>query len=327
MHRSRLAEAYFKSLALPGFEVSSSGVEALVYTPHQKSVFTNEVVKHHPELKSTFNPARTQTSTELLEEQDVVVCLDKSVFEDAIRWYGLDSRKTQVWHVTDIDRRVHHVGKSLSDWPVVAGFEEDIFQKIRRECNKLAAYLTSTSWVDIVDGQNKSIGMRLPIAWANDRGLWHRGCHVVVVTADGKFVVEKRSKNVVFAPGLLDITLGGGIDSGETPLQAAVRETHEELGVHVSAGTFKPLFIKRWTSYHPHYKKLTRCFLYTYFVQLPASAKTFTPQLSEVESLAFLSERQVVRLLRIHRLKHIGRLQGDFVYMAKAVTQSRQHLK
>lgn len=55
---------------------------------------------------------------------------------------------------------------------------------------------------------------------------------IIVVNEDGvdKLVLEKRALTLAKQPG--DICLpGGGIDPGETPRDAAVRETREELGL------------------------------------------------------------------------------------------------
>src|SRR4051812_25743231 len=83
VHRSRLAEAYMKTLALEGFTYSSSGVEADSYKPTFKSPYTDVVLKHQPQLKPHMSAQRQQSTKALLSKPDVVVCLDKSVYDDA----------------------------------------------------------------------------------------------------------------------------------------------------------------------------------------------------------------------------------------------------
>ena len=126
------------------------------------------------------------------------------------------------------------------------------FAKIKQHCDELKTYLTHTAWVDVVDAQNEPTGLRLPLGWVTDRGLWHRGVHVVAQTLDGKYVVGKRDNAIVFAPGMLEISLGGGVDSGEHPLRAAVRETYEEIGVRMAEKHFRPLFIYKNIGYQTH---------------------------------------------------------------------------
>jgi len=321
-----MAEAYMRLKNLKGLSFSSSGVEAEHYPQRFESPFTDVVLKHNPKLRKTMRPFRTQTTDDILKAHDVVVCLDKSVYDDAVRWFELDPRKTQVWHVEDINKRVAREGTDLENWDVIPGLEDDIYSKIQENCDKLAKYLTGTSWVDIADEHNRDTGLRLPMAWATDRGLWHRGIHVVARTSDGKYVVGKRANKIVFAPGMLEITLGGGIDSGEKPLQAAQRETREELGVEVPEKHFRPLFRHEMHSYHPHYKKHTKTHLYVYGLDIPIHSTQLTPQLSEVEELRLLSPRQVNKILRTHRMKNFGRLKWNYKLQGKAINYVNQPL-
>lgn len=57
------------------------------------------------------------------------------------------------------------------------------------------------------------------------------GC--LVLSQDGKIVLQQRDADCATYPGCL-ATFGGGIEAQETPLQALVRELHEELGASVN---------------------------------------------------------------------------------------------
>lgn len=57
---------------------------------------------------------------------------------------------------------------------------------------------------------------------------------VVVVGDDRALVVRKRGASVFQQPG-------GKPDPGETPLEAAVREVHEETGIRADPASFVPL--------------------------------------------------------------------------------------
>jgi 8-oxo-dGTP diphosphatase len=63
--------------------------------------------------------------------------------------------------------------------------------------------------------------------------------HEVVVAAlvrDGRVLLVHRSPNRRAYPDVWDLP-GGHIETAETELAALVRETHEELGVHIATGS------------------------------------------------------------------------------------------
>ncbi len=58
------------------------------------------------------------------------------------------------------------------------------------------------------------------------------GC--LVLSQDNKIVLQQRDDNCHRFPGAL-ATFGGGIEPGESPMQALIRELKEELGANVQA--------------------------------------------------------------------------------------------
>lgn len=53
---------------------------------------------------------------------------------------------------------------------------------------------------------------------------------IIMKTENGGYIMQQRSLKAKYSPGEWDVT-GGGVTSGETSAQAAVREAFEELGV------------------------------------------------------------------------------------------------
>ncbi len=320
-YRSRLAAAYMATLVGDQFNITSSGIGAKLTSVRTVEPYTKATARAH-HLKHGVSGRNQQASDELLAAADVIIFMNKDIYDEALRRFTVDTRKTLVWRVRDMDpdskKRVLAQGSESALLEASAA----TFRTIQRHCDELYTYLTHTAWVDVVDRDNRTTGLRLPMAWVTDRGLWHRGVHVVVQTADGKYVVGKRSPHIVFAPGMLEISLGGGIDSGELPLQAAQRETHEELGVAVRARDFRPLFLYRSVSYHPHYRKYSKVHLYVYSVRLPVLRAGLTPQPDEVAELRTLSKRQVKHLLNTHRMTNFGRLKWSYKLYQKAVAYS-----
>jgi protein-tyrosine-phosphatase/8-oxo-dGTP pyrophosphatase MutT (NUDIX family) len=324
-YRSRLAAAYMDTLVDDRFIISSSGISAALSPIKTSEKYTKATAKVHKLTYGIAGP-KTQTTDELLGKADVIVFMNKDVYDDALRRFHFDNRKCLVWRVPDMDPNYKQQLLAEHHEQALVEASAHTFDLIRRHCDQLYQYLTHTAWVDVVDHANTATGMRLPIAWVTDRGLWHRGVHVIVQTSDGKYVVGKRAKAIVFAPGMLQVTLGGGVDSGEQPLHAAQRETHEELGVLLHARDFQPLFMHRHASYHPRYNKRSKVHVYVYAAKLPVHSTELRPQPGEVDELRVVSAAAVRRLIRTHRLRNFGRLEWPYKFYRKALSYDRRVL-
>lgn len=79
-------------------------------------------------------------------------------------------------------------------------------------------------------------------------GLLHGAGHVWiwrVQDGETQVLLQKRADDKPTWPGYFDISAAGHIDTGETPLEAAVRELSEEIGVTAKPTALKLLFVHR----------------------------------------------------------------------------------
>jgi isopentenyldiphosphate isomerase len=61
--------------------------------------------------------------------------------------------------------------------------------------------------------------------------LCHRSVFIAVMSEKGDLLVHKRAETKDIWPGWWDVAVGGVVAPGETWVDAAVRELHEELGI------------------------------------------------------------------------------------------------
>lgn len=73
-------------------------------------------------------------------------------------------------------------------------------------------------------------------------GLYNCVVHICIFNSDGKMLIQQRSKTKKNFPEVWDLTLGGGVQSGETPRDACRRELLEELGILHDFSKERPLF-------------------------------------------------------------------------------------
>ena len=64
-------------------------------------------------------------------------------------------------------------------------------------------------------------------------GEYRQSVHTWIQNSKGEFLIQKRSANKKNFPNMWSQT-GGGVDSGETSLEGALRECKEELGIQVN---------------------------------------------------------------------------------------------
>lgn len=77
-------------------------------------------------------------------------------------------------------------------------------------------------------------------------GDWHLASHVWLATPDGRVLLQRRSATKENWPDLWDVSVAGHVSAGETAIEAAIRESHEELGLELLAADLRHLGRLRW---------------------------------------------------------------------------------
>jgi isopentenyldiphosphate isomerase len=87
---------------------------------------------------------------------------------------------------------------------------------------------------------------RIPLGRTADR---HAVCseeehrtvvHVAIFNGEGQLLIQRRVPEKVIWPNRWDLSVGGGVDAGETPREAAERECREELGYALDLTGVRP---------------------------------------------------------------------------------------
>lgn len=72
-------------------------------------------------------------------------------------------------------------------------------------------------------------------------GEYKQSVHVWIMNSKNEFLIEKRSYHMEMNPGKWAF-VGGVVDTGETSLEGALRETKEELGIDVDINQIELMF-------------------------------------------------------------------------------------
>lgn len=168
------------------------------------------------------------------------------------------------------------------------------------------------STYDVVDENDKQVNQRADYNEVHAKGLWHRGVHVLIHTPDKQIMVQKRAPTLGFHPSEVEITAGGGVDAGETPTRAAIRETKEELGIRLAASDLRYVGKTRYN--HRTKNLIKRTFIYSYIACVPLDRLKLSVNPEETSSAFLIPERQLRTALRRHRIKNIGKISPQYAY-------------
>jgi len=116
--------------------------------------------------------------------------------------------------------------------------------------------------------------------------LIHRSVHVLVVSPDGRLLLQKRSLRKDVQPGKWDTSVGGHVGFGQSYEEAARREAEEELGLRLDALVF--LYPSRIRN------AIESENIHTF---LHVSAGPFRPEPGEIDELRFWSKAEISRAL------------------------------
>ncbi len=94
--------------------------------------------------------------------------------------------------------------------------------------------------MEMVDKLNNKRQLLNKVAERHDKvnGEYRQSVHTWIQNSKGEFLIQKRTPNKKFFPNMWSQT-GGGVDEGETTLQAALRECKEELGIDINTNNIE----------------------------------------------------------------------------------------
>ena len=138
--------------------------------------------------------------------------------------------------------------------------------------------------IEIWDESGVPTGRTALKSVAHKAGWFHPTVHIWFYTNSGKVLLQKRAPEKDTFPGLWDVSVAGHVQAEETPMEAALREIKEEIGLEVITGSLQ--FFGRFKSEHSHPGGiLDREFHYGYLSELKVPLESLQPQVGEVSEV------------------------------------------
>lgn len=175
----------------------------------------------------------------------------------------------------------------------------------------------SAELLDVFDEHENHIGV-LPRSQVHAEGLWHKTSQVWLVNELGELLLQFRSPQKICFPSRWDISSAGHIPAGMTPLDSAVRELEEELGVTKKQSELKFLF-KHVQPYIGE-NHIDREIAFVYLVEVSKS-QIFILQESEVADIRWIHKSKLLEEFYEYRSVFVDH-ENHFKKLLKIINES-----
>jgi len=159
---------------------------------------------------------------------------------------------------------------------------------------------------EILDKHGKPTGEVVDKTKLHKINLWHRAAHVWITNSKGELLLQKRAVIVANHADMWDISVAGHTRAGDTTLQTAKREAHEELGLRVALQDFKLLFTVRQQVSRPNEHYFNNEINDVYLVKLDLDISKLKLQKEEVSEVKFISVKEFIKLIQDPKAKIVS---------------------
>ncbi|WP_299365932.1 NUDIX domain-containing protein [Winogradskyella sp.] len=159
-------------------------------------------------------------------------------------------------------------------------------------------------YIDIITSEGKPTGKTALKSEAHKHGWYHNTIHLWLYTKDREVLLQQRSHKKAIHPLLWDVSAAGHIDAGETFIEAALRETKEEIDLQLQPEDLTKIGVKLHESSYNNGTIRDNEFHQVYIAELKVDLRDLTPQENEVEALKLVSFKEFEVLLENSATNH-----------------------
>lgn len=181
---------------------------------------------------------------------------------------------------------------------------------------------------DILTPDGKLTGEKRPRDAAHKDGDWHQSVHVWIINSKGELLIQKRSPNKPNSPNLWDISVGGHILAGDKPIDSALKEIKEEIGLEVGEKDLKYLFSVKRSSIQNQGKYFNNEFEQVFLLKKDLDLAKINFQKEEITELKFIPWQELKKKIESkdpHFARHIGQYKKFFEYLKNSTRQNSQN--
>jgi len=141
---------------------------------------------------------------------------------------------------------------------------------------------------DIYDKNRNLTGKTMKRGDKFGKDEFHLVVHVCIFNSKNEMLIQKRQPWKEGWPNMWDLTVGGSALSGETSVQAAERETLEEIGYRIDLSGERPFFTINFEKGFDDY----------YLVEREIDIEDLTLQYEEVQAVKWANKEEILQLVK-----------------------------
>lgn len=145
------------------------------------------------------------------------------------------------------------------------------------------------SLIDILDENGVLTGKQATKKEIHEKGWWHQTAHVWIYNSRGEVLLQKRSMTKDSYPGLWDISAAGHVDAGESPLQAAIREVSEEVGIGIKEEDLQKIGVRKSAKEISSKEYINNEFQNMYLYRFDGELENLKISREEIDEIKFIS--------------------------------------
>jgi len=145
--------------------------------------------------------------------------------------------------------------------------------------------------IDIYNGKNEALKIIKLRSEAHKSGLWHRTAHIWIYNNNAEILLQLRAGSKSIFPGKWDVSSAGHIGAGEIPIDSAVRELKEEIGLSAAKEDLQFYRVNKQSTRFKNF--LDNEFNYVYFLKFDGDIANLKLQKEEVSDLRFYQKEEL----------------------------------
>ncbi|MDA3931943.1 MAG: NUDIX domain-containing protein [Tenericutes bacterium] len=162
-------------------------------------------------------------------------------------------------------------------------------------------------YFDLYDKKGLKLNKTMPRGTSNLPGEYHRVVHIWIMNSKNEYLIQQRNKSTDTYPYQWAPT-AGAVQAGEVSLQAAIRETKEEIGLVLKESELKLIDSFYIDDSYANY------IIDMYLAKNEVNLESLTIEKKEVKAVKLATKNVIIELLEQNQFWNYHELNTDLDY-------------